>query len=424
MSKFPGTKVAACEFFKTCMLEIDFTTAKKSAATTKEAIDNICKLALGSDAACRDIAMQGLAAFMRAVGKPVALPLIQTVQVDKLKFAKVEEYHAQFIIEFPPVNSAAPAKPAAALAKKVVRPGQKPAKPEPEPVSENRSPSPEPEEEYSRPATPPRQVETPLVRQMKTVAAQPMRQMSDILASCASMPLESVLNLTSVYPRKVLGDKTVAEVIDKELSIMEFDSSDPRQTLKNALKSLQSPELTIVKVAVVELLGLVQDPVNAQLLTPKSTQILQACARSLQDCVDIIASNSRGKQQLVDEFCKATTNFLIRFVQTKELAQKFNKQLFELIFTPLFDLFKQDDQMIKAENKQSIKVLCMYCAEFLSFNYTFPILVETMTQVAMEVVAEEQETSETDIKKSKTGRQISLLHTVLYKVRASLIVTI
>lgn len=56
---------------------------------------------MGSDPAIRDVAMKSLAAFMRAVSKPLAAPLLISVAGDKLKMAKVEEYYEKFVAEFP-----------------------------------------------------------------------------------------------------------------------------------------------------------------------------------------------------------------------------------------------------------------------------------------------------------------------------------
>lgn len=40
----PGSKIQACEFFTRIMLKVDFPTAKKSSATTKEIVDQMCKV--------------------------------------------------------------------------------------------------------------------------------------------------------------------------------------------------------------------------------------------------------------------------------------------------------------------------------------------------------------------------------------------
>lgn len=56
---------------------------------------------MGSDPAIRDVAMKALGAFMRAVSKPLAAPLLTAVAADKLKMAKVEEYYEKFFAEFP-----------------------------------------------------------------------------------------------------------------------------------------------------------------------------------------------------------------------------------------------------------------------------------------------------------------------------------
>lgn len=45
--------------------------------------------------------MRSLAAFMRAVTKQIAIPLLPLVAEDKLKMAKIEENYDQFIVEFP-----------------------------------------------------------------------------------------------------------------------------------------------------------------------------------------------------------------------------------------------------------------------------------------------------------------------------------
>jgi hypothetical protein len=45
--------------------------------------------------------MKSLAAFMRAVSKQIATPLLATVADDKLKMAKIEENYDQFIIDHP-----------------------------------------------------------------------------------------------------------------------------------------------------------------------------------------------------------------------------------------------------------------------------------------------------------------------------------
>jgi hypothetical protein len=45
--------------------------------------------------------MKALAAFMRAVTKQVATPLMVEVAKDKLKMAKIEEYYEQFIVDYP-----------------------------------------------------------------------------------------------------------------------------------------------------------------------------------------------------------------------------------------------------------------------------------------------------------------------------------
>lgn len=58
-------------------------------------------MALGADTACREASMKALAAFMRAVGKPMASPLLAIVAVDKLKMFKIEEYYENFTAEFP-----------------------------------------------------------------------------------------------------------------------------------------------------------------------------------------------------------------------------------------------------------------------------------------------------------------------------------
>lgn len=58
-------------------------------------------MALGSDVNCREAAIRSLAAFMRAVTKQMATPLLSTVAEDKLKMAKIEENYDQFIVEHP-----------------------------------------------------------------------------------------------------------------------------------------------------------------------------------------------------------------------------------------------------------------------------------------------------------------------------------
>lgn len=45
--------------------------------------------------------MRSLAAFMRAVTKQIATPLLSIVAEDKLKMAKIEENYDQFIVEYP-----------------------------------------------------------------------------------------------------------------------------------------------------------------------------------------------------------------------------------------------------------------------------------------------------------------------------------
>lgn len=45
--------------------------------------------------------MRSLAAFMRAVTKQTALPLLSSVADDKLKMAKIEENYEQFVAEYP-----------------------------------------------------------------------------------------------------------------------------------------------------------------------------------------------------------------------------------------------------------------------------------------------------------------------------------
>jgi hypothetical protein len=45
--------------------------------------------------------MRSLAAFIRAVTKQVAMPLLSAVAEDKLKMAKIEENYDQFIVEYP-----------------------------------------------------------------------------------------------------------------------------------------------------------------------------------------------------------------------------------------------------------------------------------------------------------------------------------
>ncbi|KAI6191233.1 Cytoskeleton-associated protein 5 [Aphelenchoides bicaudatus] len=101
----PGSKIQACEFFTRIMLKIDFASVKHAINPTKEVIAQLSKLALGSDQTCRDAAMKALGAFMRAVSKPLAAPLLSTVAADKLKMAKVEEYYEKFIAEFPTDSS-------------------------------------------------------------------------------------------------------------------------------------------------------------------------------------------------------------------------------------------------------------------------------------------------------------------------------
>jgi hypothetical protein len=49
--------------------------------------------------------MKSLGAFMRAVSKPLAAPLMTSVAADKLKMAKVEEYYEKFIAEYPNDNA-------------------------------------------------------------------------------------------------------------------------------------------------------------------------------------------------------------------------------------------------------------------------------------------------------------------------------
>lgn len=77
---------------------------------------------MGSDVGCREASMRSLAAFMRAVSKKVALPLLSAVADDKLKMAKIEENYNGFIEEYPfddgsqkqqaPTKQAAPQKAA------------------------------------------------------------------------------------------------------------------------------------------------------------------------------------------------------------------------------------------------------------------------------------------------------------------------
>ena len=45
--------------------------------------------------------MKALGAFMRAVSKQAAEPLLSAVAEDKLKMAKVEAFYEQFIIDHP-----------------------------------------------------------------------------------------------------------------------------------------------------------------------------------------------------------------------------------------------------------------------------------------------------------------------------------
>ncbi|KAI6210669.1 Protein kinase domain-containing protein [Aphelenchoides besseyi] len=121
--KAPGSKLQTCEFFTRIMLDVDLQTAKNSAAATKEVVGELCKLALGSDANCRDAAMKSLAAFLRAVGKQAGASLLSSVAEDKLKMAKVDEYYDQYIKDFPsdvsiiPKNNP-PAKSASATTKR------------------------------------------------------------------------------------------------------------------------------------------------------------------------------------------------------------------------------------------------------------------------------------------------------------------
>lgn len=49
--------------------------------------------------------MKSLAAFMRAVTKQGAMPLLSSVSADKLKMAKVEGYYEQFIADHPTKNA-------------------------------------------------------------------------------------------------------------------------------------------------------------------------------------------------------------------------------------------------------------------------------------------------------------------------------
>jgi hypothetical protein len=97
----PGSKVQTCEFFTRIMLKMDFPTAKNASAGTKEIVNQLCKLALMNDVACREAAMRALAAFMRAVTKNIALPLLVPIAADKLKMEKIEENYEQFIVEYP-----------------------------------------------------------------------------------------------------------------------------------------------------------------------------------------------------------------------------------------------------------------------------------------------------------------------------------
>ncbi|KAI6243739.1 HEAT repeat protein [Aphelenchoides fujianensis] len=108
LSKAPASKIQSCEFFTRIMVDVDYATAKQSAAGVKTVVDELCKLALGSDANCREAAMKSLAAFLRAVGKEAGSPLLSTVAEDPLKMAKINAFFEQFIADFPADHTAKP----------------------------------------------------------------------------------------------------------------------------------------------------------------------------------------------------------------------------------------------------------------------------------------------------------------------------
>jgi hypothetical protein len=97
----PSSKIHTCEFFTRIMLKVDAITAKEEISGLKELVTQLCEMALIGDAACREAATRSLSAFMRALTKKVARPLLAPVAVDKLKMEKIEEQYEQFIAEYP-----------------------------------------------------------------------------------------------------------------------------------------------------------------------------------------------------------------------------------------------------------------------------------------------------------------------------------
>ncbi|CAD5229231.1 unnamed protein product [Bursaphelenchus okinawaensis] len=416
VSKAPGTKVAACDFFKRCMLKIDLQTAKKSAAATKEAVDHLCKMALGSDAMCRDAAMQALAAFMRAVGQQASLPLLSSIQGDKLKMAKVEEYYEQFVQEYPTVTSAAAAPAAKAPEKKVVRPGQKPPKAaktvEAEPIPESRTRTPTPEasrevEESYRPE--PAFVETPMVRQSRMAVCQKSEELTDYLNKCAGVPLESFLNLSYKPSSSTL---TIKERLDNVQ--LEKDKSDPKFVLLDALKALNSTDLIVANGGVVDLFGLAQDAIDARLLTPKTEGIIDALGLRLSECAELLDSDpSPTQEKNVEDFLKNASNLLLRFIPQKDIAGNIDFELCNKLLKPLFELWFSEN--VKSDGKSSIKHVVFQIAESISPNVTLVWLARELLPIVKEAVEVEKETKETDYKQTKPGNQMALMLTTANK---------
>ncbi|CAD5225774.1 unnamed protein product [Bursaphelenchus xylophilus] len=420
VTKAPGTKLAACEFFKQAMLKMDLQTAKKSSQTTKLVVDQLVKLALGSDPACRDAAMQALAAFMRAVGQQLAVPLLGEVQGDKLKMAKVEEYFNAYVQEYPPVTAAAPPPAQKAPEKKVVRPGQRPNKPRPvepveEPPIESRTRTPTPEspidvQEVYRPE--PAFVETPMVRQARSAAAPKMEELGDYLTKSAGVPLESLLKLSYQVPRPN-SDHSMKEMLDS--APMEKDNSDPKLVLLDALKALNSTDLVVANGAVVDLFALAQDAIDAKLLAPKTEGIIDPIGFRLTECAELLTSDpSPTQQQDVVNFLKNASNFLLRLLPQKDVAKNINPDLFNKLFRPLFELWSLDN--VKSEGKSSIKHVAIQLAENVSPNVVFVWLAQAMLPLLREVGEVEKETGEHDYKKTKPGAEFHLLLQTANKV--------
>ncbi|KAI6232150.1 Cytoskeleton-associated protein 5 [Aphelenchoides besseyi] len=399
--KAPGSKLQTCEFFTRVMLNVDFQTAKKSAPTTKEIVEELCKLALGSDATCRDGAMKSLAAFLRAVGKQNGMSLLGSVAEDKLKMAKVDEYFEQFAAK----QTVAEEKPKQTTSKTETTAKQETAR-KPETIAKQETP--EPVEQIQPKAPEPQIVETPMVRALNQASSEMFQQMRTIVSDdLASMPLESLLNLNHVYPRK-MSNVPIDSVLAEQIGGEELASLDPKTVISEALSNLNSAQLVSANSAIVALMALAQDSLNQKLMAEKAFAILSGIITKFHE----VSETYTGSHDSEEFVCQAS-NFLLKFVPQRTVASKIDKPLFKAIVGSLLNISASCGE---GNSQKSTRHLLHCFSEHADVNVIIFSALEMAADYINPCLIEESNNPDFDYRKMREGHKLH--HVYLLITRA------